>query len=143
MAKRRWSVVFGAEAERDLATNLAWTTERFGERQARVYKKTLLAAVRALEEGPTIVGAKHRDDIRPGLMSLHVARGARRGRHFIMFRVVGAADSSVIQVIRLLHDAMDLARQMRAKTRHEVGAAPPPARPKPLRPGEGPRGEGV
>ena len=112
MASQRWRVLLGADAERDFGAILAWTTERFGERQARTYKETLLEAVRALEEGPAIIGAKTRDDIRPGLMSLHVARGGRRGRHFIMFRVMEKADLRTIEVVRLLHDAMELARHM-------------------------------
>lgn len=112
MAAPRWRVLLGAEAERDISTILAWTTERFGEHQARIYKETLLAAIRALESGPAIVGAKMRDEIRPGLMSLHVARDRRRGRHIIMFRVSEASDVRTIEVVRLLHDAMELARHM-------------------------------
>jgi toxin ParE1/3/4 len=112
MAGPRWLVVLGADAERDFASILKWTTETFGERQARAYKEILLAAVRSLEDGPKTVGAKARDDIRAGLMCLHVAREGRRGRYFIMFRVIDKADSRVIQVIRILHDAMDLARHV-------------------------------
>jgi toxin ParE1/3/4 len=112
MAGPRWLVVLGADAERDFAAVLRWTTERFGEHQARTYKETLLAAVRYLEDGPNAAGARARDDIRPGLMCLHVARKGRRGRHFIMFRVIDAADSRVIQVVRILHDAMDIARHV-------------------------------
>jgi toxin ParE1/3/4 len=33
----------------------------------------------------------------------------RRGRHFIMYR---AASGNVIEVVRILHDAMDLARHI-------------------------------
>jgi toxin ParE1/3/4 len=86
MAERRWRVVLGALAERDFAAIIAWAAETFGQRQASAYRNTLVAALRALEEGPTITGAKSREKIRPGLMSLHVARGGRRGRHFIMSR---------------------------------------------------------
>lgn len=42
-------------------------------------------------------------------MSLHVARRNRRGRHFILFR---ATEAGQIQVVRILHDAMDLARHI-------------------------------
>lgn len=113
MTGRRWRVVLGALAERDFAAIVAWTAERFGERQADVYRETLVAAMRALEQGPTTAGARARDEILVGLRSLHVARGGRRGRHFIIFRVVEGADPGAIQVVRILHDAMDLARQIR------------------------------
>jgi toxin ParE1/3/4 len=112
MVKPRWRVVLGALAERDFAAIIAWTAERFGERQADVYRETLVAAMRALEDGPTIAGARSRAEIRRALMSLHVARGSRRGRHFIMFRAVEGGEARTIEVVRVLHDAMDLERHI-------------------------------
>jgi toxin ParE1/3/4 len=50
-----------------------------------------------------------REEIRPNIRTLHVARHGRRGRHFIMYR---AALDHVIEVVRILHDAMDLARHL-------------------------------
>jgi len=38
---------------------------------------------------------------------LHVARRGRRGRHFIVYRCI---DGETIDVIRILHDSMELAR---------------------------------
>ncbi len=46
------------------------------------------------------------DVLRDGLRSLHVARRGRRGRHFIMYR---ASADDTIEVVRILHDGMDLA----------------------------------
>lgn len=46
-------------------------------------------------------------DIAPGIRTLHVARQGRKGRHLVMFRV---APERVIEVLRLLHDSMDLSR---------------------------------
>ncbi len=46
-------------------------------------------AIEALEKGPDVLGAKARDDIQPGIRTLHVARQARAGRHFVVFRVAG------------------------------------------------------
>ncbi len=57
-------------------------------------------------------GAKPRDDIAKGLLTLHVARRGRKGRHFVMFRVASERGSKVIEVLRLLHDAMDLPRHL-------------------------------
>ncbi|MEW6692080.1 MAG: hypothetical protein AB1340_04535 [Pseudomonadota bacterium] len=65
-------------------------------------------AIEALHEGPDILGTKARDDIAPGIRTLHVARQGRKGRHFLMFRVAPAG--RVIKVPRLLHDSMDLSR---------------------------------
>lgn len=108
----RWKVAIGANAKRDLAAICHWTTKTFGEAQAQIYRETVLAAIRALEEGPDIAGVRSRDDIRPGLKFLHVARSGRRGRHFIIFRAVEAPELPVIQVVRILHDAMDLSKRV-------------------------------
>jgi toxin ParE1/3/4 len=59
--------------------------------------------------GPDVPGSAARDEIQEGLRTLHVARQGRCGRHFIMYR---AADGSVIEVARILHEAMDLARHI-------------------------------
>ncbi len=59
-----------------------------------------------LESGPRIDGLRQRDEIGPGMRTLHVGRP---GRHVILFRVGSKADRT-IDVLRILHDAMDLAR---------------------------------
>jgi toxin ParE1/3/4 len=59
-----------------------------------------------------VPGAKPRDDIAPGLRSLHVARSGRKGRHIIIFRARGSDKTAVIEVLRILHDAMDLPRHL-------------------------------
>ena len=63
----------------------------------------------ALESGPVAPGSATRDEIMPGLRSLHIARRGRPGRHFILYR---AADGNVVEVLRILHDAMELSRHM-------------------------------
>jgi toxin ParE1/3/4 len=104
-----WRIRLGVEAERDFVRILQSTKDTFGERQVDVYRKTLLEAIAALEAGPDILGSIARDEIMPGLRTLHVARRSRRGRHFIMYR---AATGRVIEILRILHDAMDLARHL-------------------------------
>lgn len=67
-------------------------------------------AFAALRTGPGAMGVRQRDDIAPGTFTLHVARNGRKGRHFIVFRVNG--DERVIDVLRLLHDSMDLGQRL-------------------------------
>ena len=50
------------------------------------------------------MAAKTRDDIQPRIRTLHVAWQGRGGRHFVVF----CASRSDIDVLRLLHDSMDL-----------------------------------
>lgn len=110
--ERGWTVRLTAAAEADLEEILRWTVDQFGEAQARIYAETVSAALNDLAAGPTAVGGKKRDDILKGLFTLHVARKGRNGRHFVMFRVGRAPDRNVIEVLRLLHDAMDLQRHL-------------------------------
>jgi len=105
MAEQRWRVRLGAAVELDFANIFKWTTENFGVRQSRIYRDTLVQAIGELVEGPDIVRSKARDEILPGLRTLHVARHGRRGRHFLMYRV---AEKTTIEIVRILHDTMDL-----------------------------------
>ena len=111
-APRRWRIRLTAAAEDDFRGILLWTLARFGEAQALVYAGTLSRALAALADGPTVLGARARDDIAKGLFTLHVAREGRKGRHLVLFRVGRDQGEEVIEVLRLLHDAMDLPRHV-------------------------------
>lgn len=45
----------------------------------------------------------------PGIRTLHAARNGHKARHFVVFRV---AEGQILEVLRLLHDSMDLARHL-------------------------------
>ena len=109
---RHWTVRLTAAAEADFEDILRWTVDKFGDAQARIYAETLSVALSELAAGPTVIGAKKRDDILKGLFTLHVARKGRKGRHFIMFRVGRGSSRNAIEILRLLHDAMDLPRHL-------------------------------
>jgi toxin ParE1/3/4 len=108
----RWTVRLTATAEADFQSIIAWTSEQFGDRQAAVYAETLSAAIAALSAGPTTVGSRERREIGKGLFTLHVARDSRKGRHFVLLRV--GSNEHRIEVLRLLHDAMDLGLHARS-----------------------------
>src|SRR5271166_1360004 len=95
MAEQRWRVRVGAAAELDFANILKWTTEKFGARQSRIYRNTLVQAIGELADGPDVAGSKTRDEIMPGLRTLHVAWHGRRGSHFLIYR---AAPWSTIEI---------------------------------------------
>ena len=107
-----WTVRLTATAEADFREILRWTLAQFGKAQARLYAETLSAALEALTAGPTVTGARERRDIAKGLYTLHVARKGRKGRHFVMFRIGHEHGCKVIEVLRLLHDAMDPQRHL-------------------------------
>ncbi|HEY4352058.1 MAG TPA: type II toxin-antitoxin system RelE/ParE family toxin [Paraburkholderia sp.] len=106
-----WSVRLTKSAEQDFGDIIRWSAEQFGKAQARVYAETLSIAIQDLTSGPAVTGGIARDDILRGLFTLHVTRKGRKGRHFIMFRVADR-ENRVIDVLRVLHDAMDLPRHI-------------------------------
>jgi toxin ParE1/3/4 len=107
-----WTVRLAKTAEADYESIIAWTVTKFGDRQARLYADTLSAAVVALTNGPTTLGAKERSEIGKGIYTLHVTRGGHEGRHLVMFRVGIDDHQRSIEVLRLLHDSMDLTRHV-------------------------------
>jgi len=104
-----WTVRLASKAEQDFFEIVQWTAANFGQQQAAVYAETLSLSLSVLADGPEVSGAKHRDDIGDGILTLHVARQGRKGRHFVVFRVSGAR---TIDVLRLLHDSMDMVRHV-------------------------------
>lgn len=110
MAENTWTVRLSAAAANDFRQILRWTEDHFGSVQARIYADTLSSALKALSAGPSVIGVKERPEIGSHIRTLHVARNGRNGRHFVLFRVAGARDGHVIDVLRLLHDSMDLVR---------------------------------
>jgi toxin ParE1/3/4 len=107
-----WSIRLSAQAERDYREILRWTLANFGQMQVQAYADTMTSALKALIAGPNIAGAKQRDEIGIGIYSLHVARNGRKGRHFVLFRISTFPDKNTIDVLRILHDSMDLERHL-------------------------------
>jgi toxin ParE1/3/4 len=118
--RRRWHPRLGGEAQRDFEAILRWTVGHFGTAQARRYRATLLAAIRALAAGPDVTDSRARDDLAPGLRTLHVARRGRQGRHILLYRAVSIRD---IEIVRILHDAMEMERHLSALS---LGLSLPP-----------------
>lgn len=106
-----WRVRLAEQAEQDLLGITHWTIDNFGVRQSEVYAQTLSLAIEALHDGPDVLGVQVREDIGPGMRTLHVARHGQKGRHFVVFR---PAPEQTIDVLRLLHDSMDLAQHLPA-----------------------------
>ena len=104
-----WKIRLSQAAETDFAQILRTTLDSFGQRQVEIYRATLLDALAALALGPDAPGSAPRDEILPGLRSLHVARQGRRGRHFIMYR---ASNGNTIDIVRILYDGLELANHI-------------------------------
>jgi toxin ParE1/3/4 len=73
------------------------------------YLSRVSSVVEALCDGPDHVLGRVRDDLAPGVRTLHAGRDGRPLRHFVVYRVV---DEETIEVLRLLHDRMELPRHL-------------------------------
>ena len=103
-----WTLTLGSVAEQDFVDILVWTTQTFGPQQAEIYQARLIALTEALEQDPFQVASKPRDEIGQGLLTLHMGAKKIRGRHLVLYRIVDRE----IQVLRFLHDAMEIARHL-------------------------------
>jgi toxin ParE1/3/4 len=110
--KGAWHVLLAEAALSDYREILLWTREHFGEQQASYYAQVIDDALAELSNGPSLPGVRARDDLARGLFLLHVASNKRKGRHFIAFRVKNRGNERVVDVLRILHDAMDLPRHL-------------------------------
>ncbi|WP_062063245.1 type II toxin-antitoxin system RelE/ParE family toxin [Cellvibrio sp. OA-2007] len=110
MTPTKWTLEFSFSALKDYQDILAWTLDRFGAQQARVYARAIESAFQELHQGPDAVCLRWRPELGVRVASLHVARNGYKGRHMIIFSLSALEDEAVIRVLRLLHDSMDLQR---------------------------------
>lgn len=106
-------------AEQDLEAVLGWSQERFGERGRLRYEALLVRAILDIAEDPERPGCHPRPELAPGAMTYHLlysrdhvprATGrVRKPRHFLLFRF---ARDGALEIGRVLHDSMDLARHL-------------------------------
>ncbi len=112
MAASDWRVRLAATAQEDYQDILQWTVDQFGLDQARTYADTLATVLEDLCAGPEITGVKVRSEIGQNLYTLHVARKGRKGRHFVIFQAGHTQGDKIIDVLRILHNSMDLQRHL-------------------------------
>lgn len=112
-----YQIELADEARQDVLAILEWSVARFGESVREGYEALIQAAFERIADSPDTAGSHERDDLRSDVRSLHlrtcrsdVLRTVRRitnPRQFVIYRQVG----ETVQVVRLLHDAMDLPNQ--------------------------------
>jgi toxin ParE1/3/4 len=104
-------------AQNDIIEILAWTQEAFGDVGRTRYENLITTALVDLRNDPSRAGVRQRDDIGSGVCTYHLASSRQRvtaarqvakPRHFVLFRV----SRNVVEVARLLHEAMDFARHV-------------------------------
>ena len=111
--RRPFKAAEGAqEAHSDI---LKLSQTQFGDHARRRYQALILAVLQAIADTPYRIGSHDRDELAPGLRSYHLIFSCQQARHprgmvksprHIMFYRVASDD--VIEVVRLLHDAMEV-----------------------------------
>lgn len=110
-------------AEHDLETILAWTHEQFGERARLRYEALLVQAIIDVAADSERAGCQARPELAQCAFTYHLTFSrdhvntggrVRRPRHFLLCRT---ASDGTIEVGRVLHDSMDLARHLPAEYR--------------------------
>ncbi len=117
----RFQLDFGEDAEADIDDILEWSVFRFGVAVRDGYQALMLATFASIASDPEVPGSHDRSDLGHGLRTLHmracrdeVSPAVRRianPRHFVVYRQAG----EVVQVVRLLHEAMNVSAQRISK----------------------------
>ena len=94
-------------AQEQIADTLRFTYERFGPSKAREYMKLLDEAQQALASEPR--SGRSRSDIHEEAWTYHIGQPGRRARHLFLYRILD--EGEVVEIVALLHDAMDLPRR--------------------------------
>lgn len=98
-------------AAQDIADLLRESRRRFGALQRDRYGSLIARAISMIAERPDRPGSRPRDELQPGVRSFHVelAAGRRGAASHVLYYVASAGDQPV-QILRVLHDAMEPAR---------------------------------
>jgi toxin ParE1/3/4 len=101
-----------AAAETDLRRVLRASRVRFERAQALRYKALIDRAIAAVWDDPLRPASQARDELGPDVRTFHIgliADRPRAARHLLVYRPAGDAP---VEIIRVLHDSMDLARHL-------------------------------
>ena len=104
------------EAARDLDHILEWSQEQFGDAARERYEALLTAGLMDVVTSPERLGSRTRPELGEGVRTWHlsISRGrtgatpVHEPRHFLVYRFNG----DVVEIGRVLHDSMDLARHV-------------------------------
>ncbi len=105
MSSRQRRPAITQAARQDIIDIVTWTKERFGAEQARRYRERIAQAVERLEDEP--IAIRSLESV--GRPDLFMFRVGGRSRHLL---VLQRYPSGRWQVLRVLHEAMDLGRHL-------------------------------
>ncbi|MBD8707011.1 type II toxin-antitoxin system RelE/ParE family toxin [Pseudomonas sp. CFBP 13711] len=102
-------------ARADIIDTLKHSQAQFGDQARQRYQALILEALQLIANAPHRIGSCQRDELAPGLRSFHLTYARQHARHIHgpvksprhleLYRV---AKDEAIEVVRLLHDAMEV-----------------------------------
>jgi toxin ParE1/3/4 len=108
-------------AEDDIISILAWTLDKFGSAACRRYEALLVEAFDSLCKDPEKFGSIARPEFGESLKTYHLrfsqdeARTAEgivhKPRHLLVYQL---RENQVLEIVRILHDSMELERHLPA-----------------------------
>ena len=101
----------------DIADTLRFTQVRLGESVRNRYQDLLQTTIHSIAEQPTLLGSKMRDELSPGLRSLHLSFNVLpmtdgrviSPRHIVFYRT---GTDQIVEILRVLHDAMEVTQHL-------------------------------
>jgi len=96
-------IIFAKRAKQDILDIVDYTIDKWGYNQAEIYKEKLKEAEKEIAQNPHSYLSKSRNDLRSGLRSIFA------GKHIFFYYI---KDENTIEVIRVLHQAMDYKRHL-------------------------------
>jgi toxin ParE1/3/4 len=98
-------VVFTEAAKADIRQVIRFTRQRWGQQQVLAYRALILAARNRLSEDPAL--GHHREELPPEGRIFHISQTGMPASHFFLYQI---AQDNTVEVLRFLHEAMDLPR---------------------------------
>jgi toxin ParE1/3/4 len=116
-------------AAQDIETILAWTHEQFGEKARVRYEALLIRGILDVAERPDRAGSQARPEIAASARTYHLRHSRDRVKksvgkvqrpcHFLLYRTL---TSGFVEIVRVLHDGMDLKRHLPDVFRDDDGS---------------------
>jgi len=106
-------VELSQNAARDFDDIIRHTSENFGKHQARRYGSLIANTIRELSErGPDHPLTKDRQELAPGIRSMHAQRSAQKARHILFFKAFDEEPAKKLVIVRILHESMDFGEHL-------------------------------
>lgn len=116
------------DAEQDLSEIARHTVATFGPEQAMRYAALIEHGLALLAQDPLRPASRRRDELRPGVRSLHLSRIAARrhaAAHILYYHIAETAGGAQdIVVLRVLHERMEPLRRLVDATSPEKDQSP-------------------